>query len=85
MLLIVTLPFQIVMLLDAIGRALYRLFFSKKRLLEWVSSDEEHRNSEKKGAPLLQGMLTRLYSLSVIFGSGLNEWKYFCAIDWAYH
>ncbi|MGM0875246.1 MAG: GH36-type glycosyl hydrolase domain-containing protein [Bacillota bacterium] len=63
---IVTLPFQIVVLLDAIGRTLYRLFFSKKRLLEWVSSDEENRNSEQSGAPLLQGMLGG-YVLCILF------------------
>ncbi|SMQ61055.1 Cellobiose phosphorylase [Bacillus sp. OV166] len=63
---IVILPFQIVLLLDAIGRTLYRLLFSKKRLLEWVSSDEENRKSNQKDAPLLQGMAGG-YVLCILF------------------
>lgn len=63
---IVTLPFQAVLLLDAIGRTLYRLIVSKKRLLEWVTSDEENRNSEKNGVPILQGMLGG-YGLCILF------------------
>ncbi|MFP5108616.1 GH36-type glycosyl hydrolase domain-containing protein [Neobacillus sp. C211] len=63
---IVTLPFQMVLLLDAIARTLYRLMFSKKRLLEWVSSDEVNRNSERKGTPLLQGMWGG-YVLCILF------------------
>ena len=63
---IVTLPFQIVLLLDAIVRSLYRLLFSKKRMLEWVSTDEVNRNSEQKGTPLLQSMLGG-YVLCLLF------------------
>jgi cyclic beta-1,2-glucan synthetase len=63
---VVTFPFQIVVMLDAIFRSLYRLFFSKKRLLEWISFDEENRLSEQNGAPLLQG-LPGGYVLSLLF------------------
>ncbi|MFB5196926.1 GH36-type glycosyl hydrolase domain-containing protein [Neobacillus sp. KR4-4] len=63
---IVTLPFQIALLLDAIVRSLYRLWFSKKRMLEWVSTDEVNRNSERKGTPLLQSMLGG-YVLCLLF------------------
>ncbi|NLB18735.1 MAG: glycosyl transferase family 36, partial [Syntrophomonadaceae bacterium] len=35
---IVTWPFQVILLLDAICRTLYRLFISKRHLLEWVSA-----------------------------------------------
>ncbi len=52
----VTLPFQIVLMLDGIGRTMFRLLFSKRRLLEWVPSVEEDRKSNQKGAPALYGM-----------------------------
>lgn len=69
---IVTLPFQIILVLDGIGRALYRLFFSKKRLLEWVSSSEEDRNSKQNGSPVLLGLaggyvLTGLFLFTTFF------------------
>jgi cyclic beta-1,2-glucan synthetase len=54
---IVTMPFQIALIVDAIGRTIYRLFFSKRGLLEWVPSNEEDRNSKENGAPLMQGLL----------------------------
>lgn len=51
---LLTLPFQTVLLLDAIGRTLFRLFVSKRHLLEWVSSAEvERRNLGGRHAPLL--------------------------------
>ncbi|MCQ6557731.1 glycosyl transferase family 36 [Paenibacillus mendelii] len=51
-----TLPFQSVMLIDAIGRTLYRLFVSKRKLLEWVSSADVERQNRKSGNPVLLGM-----------------------------
>ncbi|TEB15873.1 N,N'-diacetylchitobiose phosphorylase [Pelotomaculum sp. FP] len=53
---IITLPFQSVLLLDAIGRTLYRLFVSKRRLLEWVSAAEVERRSRAGRYPALLGM-----------------------------
>ncbi|MUG69814.1 glycosyl transferase family 36 [Paenibacillus validus] len=51
---LLTLPFQTVLLLDAIGRTLYRLFVSKRHLLEWVSSSEiERRNRGGRHVTLL--------------------------------
>lgn len=48
------LPFQSVLLLDAIGRTLYRLFVSKRQLLEWVPSREvELRNRGRRPQILL--------------------------------
>ncbi len=41
------LPFQAGMMLDAIGKSLYRLFISKRNLLEWTSSS--HIERAKKG------------------------------------
>lgn len=52
----VTLPFQSAMLLDAIGRTLYRLSVSKRKLLEWVNQAEVERLSARKGAPPLAGL-----------------------------
>ncbi|MBV6716892.1 GH36-type glycosyl hydrolase domain-containing protein [Paenibacillus chitinolyticus] len=50
-----TLPFQTAVLLDAIGRTLYRVFVSKRRLLEWTSSSHIERSSrEQRRTPLLQ-------------------------------
>lgn len=63
---IVTLPFQSILMLDAIGRSLYRLFISKRKLLEWVTSAEAERNSQRKEASVLLGM-TGGYFLIVLF------------------
>ncbi|MFS0840351.1 GH36-type glycosyl hydrolase domain-containing protein [Paenibacillus sp. 1P03SA] len=50
-----TLPFQAAVLLDAIGRTLYRMFVSKRRLLEWTSSSHiERKSREQQRTPLLQ-------------------------------
>jgi cyclic beta-1,2-glucan synthetase len=54
---LLTLPFQSMMLLDAIFRTLYRLTISKRRLLEWVNQSEVERISGKAGAPALSGLL----------------------------
>lgn len=61
-----TLPYQTMLLLDAIVRSLYRQFISKRHLLEWVSSAEiERRNSGKRQAAML-GMRGG-YALILIF------------------
>ncbi|HZG84200.1 GH36-type glycosyl hydrolase domain-containing protein [Paenibacillus sp.] len=49
---LLTLPYQAVLMLDAILRTLHRLFVSKRRLLEWVSQAEVER-SGGAGAPLV--------------------------------
>ncbi|OPY55819.1 MAG: N,N'-diacetylchitobiose phosphorylase [Pelotomaculum sp. PtaU1.Bin035] len=53
---VVTLPFQSVLLFDAITRTLYRLFVSKRHLLEWVSAAEIERRSHGGRQPALPGM-----------------------------
>lgn len=63
---IITLPFQSILLCDAIGRTLYRLFISRQKLLEWVPSAQTERSSQKKGAPLLFGMASG-YILILLF------------------
>ena len=63
---IMTLPFQSILLLDAIGRTLYRLSISKRRLLEWVTAAEAERSSQRKEAPVLFGM-TGGYILILLF------------------
>lgn len=40
-----TLPYQSTVLLDAIGKTLYRLWISKRRLLEWTSSSHIERSN----------------------------------------
>lgn len=53
---IMTLPFQSVLLLDAITRTLYRLFVSKRHLLEWVSAAEVERRNRGGHYPVIPGM-----------------------------
>lgn len=53
---IMTLPFQSALLLDAIARTLYRLFVSKRHLLEWVSAAEVERRNRGGCHPALLGM-----------------------------
>ncbi|TDF95937.1 GH36-type glycosyl hydrolase domain-containing protein [Paenibacillus piri] len=40
-----TMPYQCAMLLDAIGKTLYRLLISKRRMLEWTSSSQIERSN----------------------------------------
>ncbi|GAB7388358.1 glucoamylase family protein [Bacillaceae bacterium] len=53
---VMTLPFQSALLFDAIGRTLYRLYVSKRHLLEWVSSAEVERRQRGRRQPALLGM-----------------------------
>ncbi len=64
---IITLPFQSVLLLDAIARTLYRLFVSKRHLLEWISAAEVERRSRGGRYPALLGMYGG-YTLAILFG-----------------
>lgn len=50
---IITLPFQSVLLADAIVRTLYRLFVSRRHLLEWVSAAEVERRNRSGRYPVL--------------------------------
>jgi cellobiose phosphorylase len=43
-----TLPYQAVMTVDAIARALYRMAVSRRKLLEWISSAEVERLSPRR-------------------------------------
>ncbi|SER82231.1 GH36-type glycosyl hydrolase domain-containing protein [Salipaludibacillus aurantiacus] len=63
---LITMPYQTVVLMDAIIRTLYRLFVSKRRLLEWTPAAEVDRNSEKRGAPVLSGLYGG-YALTALF------------------
>ncbi|MFD1955460.1 GH36-type glycosyl hydrolase domain-containing protein [Paenibacillus thailandensis] len=72
---LITLPYQAFVMADAIVRTSYRVTWSKKRLLEWVSSAEVERNGAGRGAPLLgywPGLaLTVLFSLAAgLYASG---------------
>ena len=53
---IITLPFQSTLLLNAMAITLYRLFVSKRHLLEWVSAAEIERRSRGGRYPALLGM-----------------------------
>lgn len=66
----ITLPFQSLMLLDAVGRTLYRVTVSRRKLLEWVSQSEVERLSEKKGRPALSGM-NGGYAAILLMAAGL--------------
>ena len=66
-----TLPFQSVMLLDAIIRTLYRLTISKRRLLEWVNQAEVERLSSKKGTPALSGQFFGYILIALMAASTL--------------
>lgn len=57
---VITLPYQCVMSLDAVMRTVFRLFISKKRLLQWVSSAEIEQNSKRGRQPLILGMYSGL-------------------------
>ncbi|BBH22331.1 glycosyl transferase [Paenibacillus baekrokdamisoli] len=60
-----TLPFQSAVLLDAIGRTLYRLWISKRQLLEWTSSSQFERNKGSNRPALLGN--SGGYALIVLF------------------
>jgi len=68
----ITLPFQSVLLLDAIARTLYRLFVSKRHLLEWVSAAEVERRDKGGRRHALPGMYGG-YALLLL--SALASWS----------
>jgi cyclic beta-1,2-glucan synthetase len=53
---ILTLPYQSILLSDAIIRTLFRLLISKRHLLEWVSSAEIEHLNRGRNQPTLIGM-----------------------------
>ncbi|OCT14008.1 glycosyl transferase family 36 [Paenibacillus pectinilyticus] len=63
---ILTLPFQSAVLLDAIGKTLYRLSISKRRMLEWTSSSQIERRNRGKQQSLLLGA-SGGYGLIILF------------------
>jgi cyclic beta-1,2-glucan synthetase len=63
---VITIPYHSVMTLDAVVRTIYRLFISKKRLLQWVSSAEIEQISKKGRQPLLLGMYSGL-TVTILF------------------
>lgn len=76
---IMTLPFQSVLLSDAITRTLYRLFISKRRLLEWVSAAEIERRTRKGRYPVLQGVyggytLVFLFAVAAVANAAHLRW-----------
>lgn len=70
---IITLPFQSVVLLDAIGKSLYRLYVSKRRLLEWTSSSHIERYGGGGRQPAMLNM-AGAYTLIAIFAAVVVIW-----------
>ncbi|WP_052702737.1 GH36-type glycosyl hydrolase domain-containing protein [Paenibacillus beijingensis] len=67
---VITLPYQTVLMADAIARTLYRLGVSKRRLLEWVSSAEIDRREDGRGGA--GGSIIGLrygYALAVLYAA----------------
>lgn len=95
--LLAVLPYQSVLMLDAIVRTLYRLFISKHHLLEWVSSAEVERRHRGGRQPVLLGMkggyaLILLSALSVAVQqapgprwAGMVLIAYWAAAPWLVH
>lgn len=87
---LLTLPYQSVLLLDAIGRSLYRLFVSKRHLLEWVSAAEIERQNRRGGQPAVMGgrggyALVFIFILATaVFSMSALRWTGFAlGIVWA--
>jgi len=88
---ILLLPFQAALFLDAIGRTLWRLVISRKRLLEWVHSAEVERRQRTEGRQRLVN--ARLgYGFVILFAMVIwwiatpdlaLDWLILCAI-WAF-
>ncbi|GFN33534.1 GH36-type glycosyl hydrolase domain-containing protein [Paenibacillus xylaniclasticus] len=71
---LVTLPYQTAVMLDAVIRTLYRMFGTKRKLLEWTSSAEVERRSKHQKAPAIYGLgagvvLTLAYGAITILSS----------------
>ncbi|WP_428910308.1 GH36-type glycosyl hydrolase domain-containing protein [Niallia sp. Krafla_26] len=73
---VITLPFQTILLLDAIIRTLYRLTVSKRHLLEWVPSAEEERKGSQKRKSIygLFGgyILVGLFAAATLFNGNMT-------------
>lgn len=65
---LITLPYQSAVMVDAMLRTLYRMFISKRRLLEWVSMADVERHDAGRGRPALLGMSAG-YALVLIFAT----------------
>lgn len=68
-----TAPYQAVIQLDAIGKTLYRLLFSKRRLLEWVSSAEVERTSGRSADMPMLGLYGGLIALGLFALAALRQ------------
>ncbi|MEL7567640.1 MAG: glucoamylase family protein [Dehalobacterium sp.] len=66
------LPYQAYMMADAILRTLYRVFFSRKNMLEWVTAADAERNARNDAASYFLSMYPSL--LYGVFLLGLVYW-----------
>jgi len=72
---VITWPFQSVLLVDAIIRTLYRLFVSRRHLLEWVSAAEVERRNRSGRYPVILHLyggygIIILFALAVLISAG---------------
>jgi cyclic beta-1,2-glucan synthetase len=65
------LPYHSIVMLDAIVRTLYRMLFSRKRLLEWVTAADETKRAPKT---LLGFWKRMLKGQLLVIGSGALLW-----------
>ncbi|WP_219838403.1 GH36-type glycosyl hydrolase domain-containing protein [Paenibacillus sp. R14(2021)] len=83
-----TLPFQTAVLIDAIVKTVYRLGFSKRRLLEWTSSSHIERNQGGKRRVVLLGanggfLLVILFAVAAAWqGDGLRWFGLALCVLW---
>ncbi|WP_168118952.1 glucoamylase family protein [Paenibacillus sp. HB172176] len=66
---LITLPFECAVLLNAIGKSLYRQFVSKRRLLEWTSSSHIERETSGGSRRPVMLHMGGSYALILLFAA----------------
>jgi cellobiose phosphorylase len=76
---LIFLPHEAILSLDAIGRTLFRMYWTKKKLLEWTTSCEVNRNSRSD----LAGFTKMMWPAPVVSTLLLVDlWLYRPAVFW---
>jgi cellobiose phosphorylase len=82
------LPYHSVVMLDAIARTLYRLIFSRKRLLEWVTAADENKRAPKSllgfWRRMLKGQILVIFSCALLWLAAPHAfyWGVMISIFW---
>lgn len=71
LLMFIFLPYNSYMMLNAIGKTLYRVFISKRNLLEWVTAADVERNIKNDLRSYIKRMLPSLAILYCLFALSL--------------